>query len=383
MGYIPEIWAFDYFLGFLYLIIIYFIAFLYRSSKLEKDSDYKYYLIALNVKMGGGLGFLLLTVYYWGGGDTYTYYHAANGYTTFMLNEPVDALKLLFVSGDEINWMKYEFANSHNRLLSGTASFTMVKITAMLNLLGFKSYVTTTVLFSFLSFLGVWNMYFIFCKTYPQLKKQLLFAIFFIPSVVLWGSGILKDTITIGAVGSLVYAYVNIVQLNRKKLLSLILIVISTSLLLFLKPYILYVLYPALFLWLQSDFGKIIKNDLFRRLLTPVVAITIALSSYFLVDKLSMNADKYKMDKLETTLKGFQSWHTTVAETKDQSGYTLGDMDFSTVGLIKKFPQAINVTFFRPYLWEIRNSATLLGAFEGLILMLFSLFRNYMITVEC
>jgi len=36
--------------------------------------------------------------------------------------------------------------------------------------------------------------------------------------------------------------------------------------------------------------------------------------------------------------------------------------------IIKKIPEAINVTFFRPYLWEINNWPMLLGAIESLLL---------------
>lgn len=94
---------------------------------------------------------------------------------------------------------------------------------------------------------------------------------------------------------------------------------------------------------------------------------------YFLSQEISKSAGKFNIDQLENTLQGFQSWHTTVSETKNQSGYTLGEMDFSTLGLIKKIPMSINVTFFRPYLWEVRNASTLLGAMESLVLFVYTL----------
>ena len=48
-------------------------------------------------------------------------------------------------------------------------------------------------------------------------------------------------------------------------------------------------------------------------------------------------------------------------------------MDFSTIGILKKVPAAIEVTFFRPYLWEVNNIPMLLGALESLIIDVFFL----------
>ena len=349
-------------------------AFVFRSKKLETDDSYLLYMNALSVKIFGGLGFMLLTIFYWGGGDTYSYFNTGRDFLSYILEDPFERGKLFLSSVDNMNWYKYEFAyNRHNFLRSGP-NFTTVKITALANFVGFQSFVVSTIVYSMISFLGIWNMYFVFCKIYPHLKKQLFYGFFFIPSVILWGSGILKDTITLASVGWLVYSFMNLVILKRKKYISLILIILSTLTIALIKPYILYILYPALFIWVQGNLKMLISNDLLRRLFAPFVACIFVVSAFFLSQELSKNAGKFNIDNLENTLEGFQTWHTTVSETKKQSGYTLGDDgDFSTTGILKKIPAAIGVTFFRPYLWEVTNSSTLLGAIEAIILSFFSL----------
>ena len=84
--------------------------------------------------------------------------------------------------------------------------------------------------------------------------------------------------------------------------------------------------------------------------------------------------EKYNLENIENALIGFQSWHEYLAENRDQSGYSLGEIEFSFVGILIKSPAAFNVTFFRPYLWEVRNLPTLLGAIEGLLLFIFFLY---------
>jgi len=51
------------------------------------------------------------------------------------------------------------------------------------------------------------------------------------------------------------------------------------------------------------------------------------------------------------------------------SGYDLGAFDPSLVGMLKKFPLAVNVTLFRPYIWETRKVLQLINAFEALLFL--------------
>lgn len=213
-------------------------------------------------------------------------------------------------------------------------------------------------------------MYIVFSKLYSALSNKILLAMFFIPSVILWGSGILKDTITMACVGWIVYSFANLLLLKRKKIASIILLGLSIFFIALIKPYILYVLMPSLFIWVQGNLDKLIKARVIRKLISPLVAIIMVLSSIAVSQKISESAGKYDLETMGDTLEGFQSWHTTVSEQKNQSGYTLGEMEFTPLGLLKKFPEAIMVTFFRPYLWEITNASTLLGAIEGLALTL-------------
>ena len=207
---IPELSWMDFCLGFIYLFLIYLVAFIYKNAKIEKDIDYRYFMYGLSAKLLGGIGFLLLSLYYWKAGDTFTYFQGAEGLTKLLYQDPAEGIKVLSRSSKNMNWYRYEFANDLHGFLRGTDTFFSVKVTAVINLFCFNSFIASTIVFSSISFLGVWNMYFVFCKIYPNLKKQLLLAFFFIPSIILWGSGILKDTITIAAIGWLIYGFVNI-----------------------------------------------------------------------------------------------------------------------------------------------------------------------------
>ena len=124
-----EVTLVDYLIGILFFIFIYAIAFVYNKYKSETDNDYKYFSHALMAKMFGGIGFLLLTVHYWKGGDTFNYYSIAEGYTSYFASDFLGAVKLLFSAGDQVNWHNHDFAYGQHIFLETTASFTIVKIT--------------------------------------------------------------------------------------------------------------------------------------------------------------------------------------------------------------------------------------------------------------
>ncbi len=190
----------------------------------------------------------------------------------------------------------------------------------------------------------------------------------------MWSSGILKDTVTQGAIGFVLYAVSNIFVFNKKKTFNFIILILSSWAIFNLKPYLLYVYIPSLLIWVQSIYKAKIKSVFFKVTILPILFISLIVLSYFISVNLSKDAGKYRFDKLGKTLEGFHSWHGFLAETQNQSGYSLGEFEFTPLGILTKTPEALNVTFFRPYLWEVRNLPTLLGAIEGLFLFIFFIF---------
>ena len=73
---LPNIGLFDVVLGFMFLILIYFFAFLYKSYKIESNPEYRYFLAGLTAKLIGGIGFALFSIYYYKGGDTFVFFNA-------------------------------------------------------------------------------------------------------------------------------------------------------------------------------------------------------------------------------------------------------------------------------------------------------------------
>lgn len=365
---IPELGLFDFCLAFIYLGLIYLGAILYKSRKINENPEYRYFIIGLTAKIIGGVGFAVFSIYYYKGGDTFVFYNAAEGLRDYFFINFGKAIDVLFLNAENFNPSIHTFAPTYNYILGANDILSIVKITSIINFLTFGSYLVSSILFAFFSFLGLWFGYTSFCKLYPLAAKYMLVPFFLIPSALLWSSGILKDTVTIGVIGWMLYAFSNLFIFKRKFGFSILVIGIGSLFLLALKPYILYVLLPCLFVWVQANIKNLFAGSFVRMLLKPLIIGVLIFSGYFLTQEFSKSAGKYNLDNIENALKGFQSWHEYLTENRDQSGYSLGEMELSPLGILKKTPAALNVTFFRPYLWEVRNIPTFLGAIEGLIL---------------
>jgi hypothetical protein len=370
---IPSITLFDLVLSVIYLFIIYFFAVIYKKNKITEENHYKYFIPVLTLKIAGGILFALVSIYYYKGGDTFVFFNAAEGLRNWIIHDTSSALEVFFISGEEFDPVIYDFAPAYNYILNANDVINIVKITALVNIVSVGNYLTSSILFSFISFLGLWFAYSNFCKIYPTIKKTLLIGFFLVPTTLLWSSGILKDTITTSAIAWMIYGVSNIIRFHKNIFPNLMLVSFNIYIIYLLKPYILYLLIPMIFIWIQSYIKTIIKSSFFRNLLTPFLLVLFIYGIYNIINIISSENTKYSLENMENTLLGFQNWHTYLAENRDQSGYNLGEIELTPTGILKKLPAAINVTFFRPYFWEIRNLPTLLSAIESFILFLFVL----------
>ncbi len=229
----------------------------------------------------------------------------------------------------------------------------------------------TTVIFSLFSFIGTWYLYRSIIYFEPVLYKYIGYAVFYMPSVVFWGGGIMKDTVCISALGLVLFCLVNAVV--QYKLQYLFLGIFFGWVILSLKAYIIVCLAATSLLFIYWEKKEKIKNIIVKVVAAPIMLIMIIGIGYYFVPMLLDSTSKYKTDDLNKRVEGFQSWHTTLAQ-RGGSGYSLGHVELTPVGMFKKFPAAVNVSLFRPYLWEVKNVVNLIAGFESALFMWFTLY---------
>jgi len=366
---LPNIGLFDICLGAVYLFLIYFFAYRFQQYKINKNPEYHYFLVGLTAKIIGGVVFILISVYYYKKGDTFLYFQIAEELRVHLFSNFSETLNLIITPYHDLKLLNYHPLQQYNYYYERTTTWSFSKIVFFFNFISFGSYLVTSLLFSVISFLGLWMGYSTICKIYTKSLRLMVIPFFLIPTTLIWSSGILKDTILIGAIGVLIFSSTHLLIYEKQFVKNSILLIGCLLLFLLLKPILLFVFTPFLIIWITSYLIK--KMATFHKrviLLTTVMIITLGLG-YIIDNSLSKNRPKYQIGHLMHTLKVFHTQHPDYPIPK--SKYALGEFNYSVSGVAIKIPEAINVAFFRPYLWEVYNIPSLLAAIESLLLFLF------------
>jgi hypothetical protein len=90
------------------------------------------------------------------------------------------------------------------------------RINGLLCVLGNGSYAFNQLIFIIFSFFGLWIMFLFFERFLPDLSKFLFFIVFFLPSSLLWTSGILKESLIILALGITLWSFLKFWEHQNK-----------------------------------------------------------------------------------------------------------------------------------------------------------------------
>jgi len=365
----------------IYFVLISLFVLFYTSGK--KGIEYKYLRLGLTAKIIGGISFGLIYMFYYGYGDTFTYFESAKILGDVFIEDPVYGLQLIFEVTDYVRVEDYLYNQFLVNYYRGDDTFTVIKIAGLLSALAFGGYFSTTILFSCFAFLGQWKLYQTFIDRYPNIKFELAVAHFFIPSVIFWGSGIMKDSIVIGFLGLLIYSIDQAFFQGKKKVKSIITILISSYFMYTIKSYVLLALAPAIIFWVFFTFSSKIKNVVVKFVVFPLVFVLVSLLSvygYLLVESIDK---KFDSDRLMEQAYIYQINHYTEIEKEGtRSGYTLGEFDKSFGGMVQKVFPSIGTTLFRPFPWEIKNFVMALSGLESFALTIFTLFVFYKVKIR-
>jgi hypothetical protein len=367
---IPNIVLFDLGLGIFYLIIVFYFAYLYQQQKIVSYPEYRYFLIGLTAKIIGAFAFVVISIYYYKEGDTFLYFQVAEDLRVNLFVNYSETFQTLFTPYSDLVNVAFNPLEKYNYYYERETNWIFGRVVFFFNLLSFGSYFVTSILISTVSFLGLWLGYRSMCRLYLSVSKLLLIPFFLVPTALIWSSGILKDTLIIGTIGMLLYAFSNIFIFRKRLFLNFILIAFGVVVLQLLKPILVLILLPCLTLWGFLYLTKPMKLSLGRFSIRILIMIGIFLTIYSLNNTFVGASSKYNLDNLITTAEGFHSFHSLEVFSEGKSVYDIGEVEFTGVGLIKKIPRGILATFFRPYPWEVNNFPLILGTIESVLLLI-------------
>ncbi len=333
----------------------------------------KYFFPALIAKIVGAIALGLIYQFYYDGGDTFNFHtHGSRHVWEAFMDSPETGVKLIASQGDYFPG-SYKYV-SRMLFYTDPSSYFVIRLAAVFDLITFSSYSATAILFSVIAFSGAWCLFVTFYHQVPKLHGWIAAATLFVPSVIFWGSGLLKDTLTLAGVGFLTYSIHALLIQRSIKMRYVLPGLISVWTLFIVKKYILLCFFPAVLLWIYATNVAHLKSLVSKILLIPIMILVVGISGYYAVLLIGEDDPRYSLERIALTAR-ITAYDIGFYSGRDAgSGYSLGELDGTFTNMLSKFPQAVNVSLFRPFLWEARNPLMLMAALESLSLLVLTLF---------
>jgi hypothetical protein len=350
------------------LFFIYYFARMKRNKNIEKFPEFRYYIAGLNVKIFGAISITVIYLLYYGGGDTTNYYNDAICWNKLLFSNPAGFFSVFKEGATINNYFYFTPETGYPIYWKGGATTFVVRIACIITLISFRSFLIATILFAWFSFMGVWRLFRVFLYEFPMLQKEMAIAVLFIPSVFFWGSGMLKDTVTFSAAGFFTFNFYMLFIKRKELFLHSIGLVISSYVILAVKPYIIFAFLPGCLLWIINNIITRFGGSFTRAVATPVFLVIAVTTGYFLLNYLGTQLGEYSLEKV------LDKAVVTQADLKSDyyhgNAFDLGEIEPTVPSMLSKAHLAINAALFRPYLWECKNPVMYLSGIENFAILM-------------
>ncbi len=362
----------DLFIVPLYIIIITGVAYLIYRAK-SNNPFFRFLVPGVLIKIAGAIAFVMVYTLYYPGGDTTSYFDSSVIITKLLYQDPGTYFSILTNHLTPENYSHFNKTTLYPEFWFDNLTFSVIRFTSPLTILGLNSFLATTILLSILSFTGIWKLYLVFCEQYPAIYKQLAFAILFFPSVLFWGSGILKDSYTLCAASWLLYGFYSLFIRKKNIFINVIAIIISIYVLISLKPYIFYAIFLGILLWLVFEKLNVFKSTFLKTIFFPISVLIIGGIGAIVVIKISASMGDFYSSIEGMMQKAVITQDDLRREYYGGNRFDIGSFQPTFGGIISKMGPAIIAGLYRPFIWEARTSLMALSGLENLFLIIFTI----------
>ncbi|MFN8115489.1 MAG: hypothetical protein U0W65_05205 [Bacteroidia bacterium] len=368
----PLLSIFDILLTPFYIIGAYAYGYYVTKKNIREKPEYKYFTKGLMTRVVGAMALGVIYFFYYSGGDTTNYFQTSSAYANLIFKDTED-FWIGWLGDAKHNYFSFDNSTGYPVYTpKDHHSFFVVRLLIPIVTLGCHSYFSTAVLVACVTYGGMWKLYQTFLLEFPNLKREFAIACLFIPSCVFWGSGLMKDSFTLSAVGWFTYAFYHFFIKKQRNLSYGLYLFIASFIIIAIKPYIFFALLPGSILWLSNNMVKKINHDFVRFIATPVILSIGIFTGYFALAKMGDNLGQYQLDTVLD--KAVVTQKDMKAEYYGGKTYDIGDFDASISGIISKAPIAIFSGIFRPAILDVRNAVMLISSLENTYLLILTLF---------
>ncbi len=355
--------AYDYLLFPLYFLLLFAIVTQW-SKKLDTQILRKYFVNMFLIHCVGAFLHTMVVVYYYGSGDFLGYMQGGEFIKESVLHSG-HFLKTFFLSGSEISELPGSEALSPYvfNSLSTSSSLAAMKFSAVFSILSFSHLLINALFCGFISFIGLWKLFRVFDEiSLHKFQKPLALLMIYTPTIWFWGSGMGKDSLSIGLLGILVSSLYQIFR-RRKVLSNLFLLSITIMLLLNLKGALLGLVCAGACGYIGVYVLNRTKN-IFGRMVLFV--LFIAGFTVFFINSLKTISDS--LEEVQSMVESNIAAYSIESEGSEGS-FEPPQFTFTPAGIAAAVPITVFSTLFRPFVWEARKPIMALSALESLLML--------------
>lgn len=346
--------------------IFYFILCSWLVTKINffKNSGLnKYWLIGLfTLKVFAGIlyGIFYALPSYYATSDTWHFFELSKNETDWLFRDPLSFVKDIFVYGYKTQGNLFIGNNSYWNDLKDNL---IIKLMALCNVLSLKNYYTNVIILNFLYFFGP-VAFFRIIRNYVNTNLLVILSIFCIPSFLFWCSGAHKDGLIFTCLALFIYFLHEQIKNRRTGIWTLIKCLFFYLLVFVLRNFLAILLVPAVFSWILIEIFKVKKIYAFA--ITYFVCLLLFFGSSFL--GASFNMPGYIVEK-----------QSEFKQLQGNSQIIVPELHDNIESFFKYLPIAIDISFFRPHITEVKNFTYLPAIIESYFLygiILISLFQK-------
>lgn len=358
------------------LTITYTLLFIFIISRMkffEAEGISKAFILGIFVlKIIAGLALWGIYTFYYtdrSTADIYKYFDDSKVIFDALHSRPLDYFKMLSGIGNNTPAFDHYYSEMHywaRKIDSGiyNDSHTIIRFNALVRLFSLGYYNVHTVVICFLSLTGLTAIYKTFVPYLLDKKKELIFAVFLLPSVLFWGSGVLKEGLIFFALGLLIYFSGRV--FSRK---AVLICLAATFLLAFSKFYVWLAIFPGIvfLVWINKTSSKLLFIKFFA-VIFLVASIGLNIDSFTGIQNplVTLSQKQYEFGQLA-------SGNLTDANNKPipaaGSIIHIRKLEPTLHSFLSNAPAALKNTFLRPYITELKSPMMLLAGIETLLIL--------------
>lgn len=341
------------------------------NKHIENAWYYTHYTNAILARVVFSVAFMLVYMYYYGGGDTHYYFAGSRSIVRLFEKDFFAALQMLFGERTPELRSLFDSYTGFPTYFRDPNAWAVCRFSVPFYILGCGSYWGSTLVMTLVLFVPFWNFYKILCRMYPKNQKTMALAMFFIPSVLFWSSGILKDVWCLAAVFQLYVSVYYIFYRRRKLFLHILGYVFWSYIVISIRPFVFYTAVASTLLWIGFWWILRIKNTLVRTAMVPFILCVFLFGIIYVISSMGSLAEgKYASTESMLT-------HAVVIQQDlkqdyyGENSFDIGSFDATIPSMLSKLPVALFSGLFRPLLWEGHSFFTFVSALEAAILLVF------------